>query len=401
MFERHRFISGEGASLTARPLPPPPPREALELLDTVACGLLQTTADGTFTRVNVLFCKWTGYQAAELIGRRRFQDLLTVGGRIFHQTHWAPLLQMQGSISEVKLEVVAGDGAVIPIVVNALVRHDHGVTVHEIAAYVARDRDRYERELLVSRKRLEVLVAEATKLQGEAKDRAEFAEQMMGIVSHDLRNPLSSIQMGTVLLGRSELALSQQRTLARIGRSAERAARLITDLLDFTQARLGRGLNVAMAEIDLHESLADTVEELRHIYPARALHHERLGAGRCVADADRLAQLLGNLVSNAMTYGQAEDPVTVVSTVGDDTFTITVHNQGTPIPPDVQATIFHPMTRGSAVGSGERSVGLGLYIVSEIAKAHAGQATVRSAPGEGTTFTVVCPRIAVPPPQGG
>lgn len=154
------------------------------MLDAVACGLLQTTADGTFTRVNLLFCKWAGYSAAELVGQRRFQDLLTVGGRIFHQTHWAPLLQMQGSISEVKLELSGRDGTVTPIVVNALVRVDHGVTVHEIAAYVARDRDRYERELVLSRKRLEGLVAQATRLQADAKDRAEFAEQMMGIVSH-------------------------------------------------------------------------------------------------------------------------------------------------------------------------------------------------------------------------
>jgi sigma-B regulation protein RsbU (phosphoserine phosphatase) len=217
------------------------------LLDGAACGLVQTTADGTFTRANVLFCKWVGCSASELIGRRRFQDLLTVGGRIFHQTHWAPLLQMQGSISEVKLELTDRAGTARPIVVNALVRVDHGGPVHEIAVFVAHDRDKYERELLLSRRRLEEMVTQATKLQADAKDRAEFAEQMMGMVSHDLRNPLSAIQMGAVLLARSELASSQQRTLDRIGRSAERATRLISDLLDFTQARLGRGLAVSMA----------------------------------------------------------------------------------------------------------------------------------------------------------
>ena len=95
----------------------------------MACGLIQTTADGTITRANVLFCKWVGYTAAELVGQRRFQDLLTVGGRIFHQTHWAPLLQMQGSISEVKLEVVVRDGTVVPIVVNAWVSEAAAKTV--------------------------------------------------------------------------------------------------------------------------------------------------------------------------------------------------------------------------------------------------------------------------------
>lgn len=358
----------------------------------MACGLIQTTADGTITRANVLFCKWVGYTAAELVGQRRFQDLLTVGGRIFHQTHWAPLLQMQGSISEVKLEVVVRDGTVVPIVVNALVRLDHGVPVHEIAAYVARDRDKYERELLLSRKRLEDLVAQATRLQADAKDRADFAEQMVGIVSHDLRNPLSSIQMGAALLARSELPTGQQRTIARISRSTERATRLISDLLDFTQARLGRGLAVSMVAIDLHECVADMVEELRHIHPGRALDHRRAGAGDCVGDADRLAQMVGNLVSNAITYGLPEEPVTVVSMIEDTRFAISVHNHGAPIPPQVQAALFQPMTRASSAGARERSVGLGLYIVSEIAKAHSGRVSVRSVPGEGTTFTVVCPR---------
>jgi len=352
--------------------------------------------DGTITRANLLFCKWVGHPAADLVGKRRFQDLLTVGGRIFHQTHWVPLLQMQGSLSEVKLELVVRDGAVVPIVMNALVRLDHGVAVHEIAAYVARDRDKYERELVLSRKRLEDLVAQATRLQADARDRADFAEQMMGIVSHDLRNPLSSIQMSAALLARSDLALSQQRTLARLNRSTERATRLISDLLDFTQARLGRGLAVSMVGIDLHACVAETIEELRHIHPARALNHERVGDGQCVGDADRLAQMVGNLVSNAMTYGLAEEPVTVVSAIEPTKFTVSVRNMGAPIPAEVQAALFQPMTRGSSAGARERSVGLGLYIVSEIAKAHSGGVAVRSLPGEGTTFTVVCPRHAAP-----
>ena len=170
-----------------------PSPETQALFEEAACGLLQTDASGLVLRVNRTFCNWVGYAAGELVGRRKVQDLLTVGGRIFHQTHWAPLLQMQGSISEVKLAVVHRDGQSIPMLMNAIRRERDGSPVHEIATFVVRDRDKYERELLQSRKQLEVLVAEASRLHADAKDRALFAEQMVGIVSHDLRNPLSSI----------------------------------------------------------------------------------------------------------------------------------------------------------------------------------------------------------------
>jgi sigma-B regulation protein RsbU (phosphoserine phosphatase) len=127
--------------------------EVLAVLDQAACGLLQTAADGSILRANRVFCTWLGQPVEALVGKRRFQDLLSVGGRIFHQTHWAPLLQMQGSVSEVKLDLVDCNGTAIPMVLNALVRNDHGATVHEIAIFIARDRDKYERELIHSRRR--------------------------------------------------------------------------------------------------------------------------------------------------------------------------------------------------------------------------------------------------------
>jgi sigma-B regulation protein RsbU (phosphoserine phosphatase) len=366
--------------------------DAIDRLEAAPCGLMQTALDGTFLRTNRTFCTWVGHGPEALIGRRRFQDLLTMGGRMFHQTHWHPLLQMQGSISEVKLDVLHRDGSVIPMVLNALRHEHHGVVVHELAAYVARDRDKYERELVLSRKRLESLVAEATRLEAEAKDRALFAEQMIGIVSHDLRNPLSAIAMGIAILGRSELSGNQQRAATRIGRATERATRLIADLLDFTQARLGTGLRVSSAAIDLHEAVADAVDELTQIYPNRAVEHVREGEGSCSADASRLAQVVANLVSNAIAHGHPSAPITVTSIVAERSCSIAVHNRGTPIPAEAQASIFQPMTRGANASTTGRSVGLGLFIVREIARAHGGSAEVKSSAEHGTTFRVTFPR---------
>jgi sigma-B regulation protein RsbU (phosphoserine phosphatase) len=359
--------------------------EARAALDDAACGLLETSGDGHLQFVNRTFCTWVGRAAEDLVGKLRLQDLLTMGGKIFHQTHWAPLLQMQGSISEVKFDVVHASGASIPMVMNAVRRVRGELVSHGIAAYVARDRNTYERELVASRKRLEELVE-------EAKDRALFAEQMIGIVSHDLRNPLSSVGMAMELLTRLGLTEPQRQLVARVNRAADRANRLVLDLLDFTQARVGRGLSVSIHPIDLHETVAAIVDELRTVYPKRVLEHVRAGEATCSADPNRLAQVVGNLVSNAMAYGLRDQPVTVSSSVTAAGAAIAVHNQGEPIPERTQAEIFQPMQRGTSVSSAGRSVGLGLFIVREIARAHGGTAQVESSREHGTTFRVSFPR---------
>jgi sigma-B regulation protein RsbU (phosphoserine phosphatase) len=351
--------------------------------DQAACALMQTSDDGVFRRVNRRFCEWVGYTKDELVGVLRLEDLLTAGGRLFHHTHWLPLLAMQGSISEVKLDVVHRDGSTIPMVINALRRQEAGAVVYEIAAFIARDRDRYERELVVTKKRLETLVE-------ESRDRADFAEQMIGIVSHDLRNPLSTIGMASKLLATTD-AVKREKMLGTIDRSLARAMRLISDLLDFTAARVGAGLSISLANIDLHATVAEALEALRVSYPARAITHTIVGSGTCLLDPQRIAQQLGNLVANAVTYGDPSTPIAVTSTVTEDRCSISVTNTGAPIPAETMATIFQPMMRGTAKGSASRSVGLGLFIVQHIAKAHGGTARVSSTP-EATTFTIDLPR---------
>ena len=370
-----------------------PPFEPLAALEQAPCGLMHTAADGTFLWVNHTFCVWLGRDANTLVGQVRFQDLLSMGGRIFHQTHWAPLLQMQGSISEVKLELNRSDGSPIPMVLNAIRREQQGVVTHQLAAFIARDRDQYERELVQSRVRLEHAAAESAQLQAQASDRALLAEQMIGIVSHDLRNPLSAIRMGVSLLESEPLSSAQHKVLNRMSRSIDRAAKLITDLLDFAQARLGAGISVNVETIpSLHHLLAETIEELALIYPQRVIEHVRVGSGACEADPHRLAQLLGNLVSNAMAYGSPDTPVVVTTAINEQSISITVHNDGEPIPAAARAKVFEPLSRGSNATNVNRSIGLGLFIVSEIAKSHGGSATLRSTAAEGTTFIVEFPR---------
>ncbi|HLL11302.1 MAG TPA: PAS domain-containing sensor histidine kinase [Rubrivivax sp.] len=377
-----------------------------ELFDHAACGLLLTTPDGTIRRANNTFCQWTGYDCAQLSNQRRIQDLLTMGGKIFHQTHWAPLLQMQGSVAEVKLDIVHRDGHKLPMMVNAVRRQRAGVTYHELAMFVAEDRNKYEHELLLARKQAEQLLLKQQQIQealtlsqtelarqrAQAEDRALFAEQMVGIVSHDLRNPLSAIQLGARVVAHGELATHQKQALARINNANKRAQRLIADLLDFTVARVGRGVSITLESISLHQLVSEALDELRPTFAGRILQHRQVGAGPCRGDADRLAQILGNLVANATTYGAFDSPVLVTTRIEAETFALDVHNQGNPIATEVLPTLFEPMTRGVGATNSGRSVGLGLFIVREIARAHGGDVLVSSTADTGTTFTVRCPR---------
>ena len=366
------------------------------------CALLLTNDKGLILKVNQIFCRWLGYTPDQLVGVRKLQELLTVGGRIFYQTHWMPLLVMQRSIAEVKLDFLTAEGKVLPMVLNAGRREHEGHVFDEISAFIVAERIRFEQELLQAKRQAEdalqrhvVLEREVNRQRELAVDRALFAEQMIGIVSHDLRNPLQVVSMAAQYLRSLDMSDRQHTMLSHITDATARSQRLINDLLDFTQARIGQGLAVNRAPVQLERTIASAVESLRLVYPRREILFSASDQALfCQADADRLTQLLGNLVSNAMTYGDGISPVSVRVAAAQGTVEIAVHNLGDPIDEAQLGSIFSPMTRGSEIGREVRSVGLGLFIVSEIAKAHGGVVEVVSSAEAGTTFTARFPAYA-------
>ncbi|MFP2908623.1 PAS domain-containing protein [Pyxidicoccus sp. 3LFB2] len=236
-------------------------------------------------------------------------------------------------------------------------------------------------------------------LEQETRRRAGFEQQLIGIVSHDLRNPISAITLSAgTLLRRPDLDERQRQPLNRILASAERANRLIRDLLDFTQARLGGGLPTRPQPMDFHAFTRQVLDEIQVSHPERELQVEQHGDGQGAWDADRLAQLVGNLLGNALSYSPPGSPVRVATRGEAADLVLEVHNTGAPIPPEVLPRLFQPMQRGAAGGTSNRSVGLGLYIVDQIVRAHRGAISVTSLPEQGTTFTVRLPRE--PSPQG-
>lgn len=218
---------------------------------------------------------------------------------------------------------------------------------------------------------------------------SQHEQQLLGIVSHDLRNPLGAIAVGTqALLRRSDLPDTAVRTLLRVQSSAERAVRLVRDLLDFTQARLGEGIQARRQKMDMHEVAGRVVEELQMAHPQRQIDVRARGQARGCWDPDRMEQIIGNLLSNALKYSPQETPISVCITGHEEDVVITVHNWGPPIPERVRGRLFEPLERGEEAGDVGRSIGLGLFIVKHLVEAHGGHVEVESEAGTGTTFRV-------------
>ncbi|NVJ16410.1 GAF domain-containing protein [Myxococcus sp. AM010] len=241
------------------------------------------------------------------------------------------------------------------------------------------------------------LFAEQQRSQEELRRRAEFEQQLVGIVSHDLRNPLAAISMSAGLLEKKgALTESQQRMVWRIGQATERAARMIRDLLDFTKARLGGGIALHRQATDLREVVHQVVDELLVANPGRRVEVEVQGEVRGEWDSDRIAQVLTNLLGNALAYSPADAPVRVDTRLEGEAALLSVFNGGAPIPRELLPRLFEPLTRGALKeGQSTRSIGLGLYIVQDIVRGHGGGVEVVSSEQHGTTFTVRLPRAAV------
>jgi signal transduction histidine kinase len=218
-------------------------------------------------------------------------------------------------------------------------------------------------------------VTEQLKLREEAQRQAreegarrDFEQHLIGIVSHDLRTPLSAISLGLqALLRREGLDARTLQSLVRLQSSTERAVRMVRDLLDFTQARLGGGLKIERIPMVLHLLVRGVVEEHQVTHPTREVLLEQGGDGRGAWDTDRVAQVLGNLLGNALKYSPEDTPVSVRSLGEENGGRLEVHNGGAPIPPEAMGRLFQPLQRAMAGADlAGRSVGLGLYIVDQI-----------------------------------
>jgi len=366
------------------PEPSPPGQIDFEdVFEAAPCGYLLADAEGRVLRANRTLAGWLGVAATELCGRR-LPDLLTVPGKIFYETHFAPTLRMTGSLNEVALELVAADRRKLSVLVSANeCRASEGSGIRfRYAFFVATERRGYERGLLKARDE-----AEAS-LVGERAD-SELREQFIAVLGHDLRNPLASINSGISILSRENLSERGRKVTALMSGSVVRAAGLIDNVLDFARGRLGGGIALIRdASQPLEPVLRQVVSELRSTSPSRKIVEHYALEEPIACDHVRVGQLLSNLLGNALTHGAKDQPVRVEATTALGELVIAVSNGGTPIPPAALDKLFQPFFRGH--DRVRQGLGLGLHIASEIARAHGGTLVARSDEAA-TTFVFTMP----------
>lgn len=238
-----------------------------------------------------------------------------------------------------------------------------------------------------------------TKAVRSYTDKVDQSRQMfLSILGHDLRNPLNSITLSTAVLSRTgQLDAESSESVSHISASAFAMGRMISDLLDFTQRGVGVAMPLSRAPVELGPLCREVFDEMRAGHPTSMLRFETQGNLSGEWDANRLRQLVSNLLGNAVQHGTESGPVDLtVSAEGADVVLLEVRNQGPPIPPDALPTIFDPLVRGSSPELQKHrrpgSIGLGLYIAREVVIAHGGTIDVKSSATEGTVFTVRLPR---------
>ena len=224
----------------------------------------------------------------------------------------------------------------------------------------------------------------------DAQQTAKLREQFIAVLGHDLRSPLSAIRVGADIL-QADSDSRRQRVARHIQRSCDRMTEMIENILDFARGRLGGGIPVALQSVgNLAVELNHVIAEVQESHPGREIRVTMAIERPVNADSHRIAQLLANLLNNAMNHGAADQPVSVTATSDKDGFELSVANAGLPIPADKIGRLFQPFNR-SEEEAPQPGLGLGLYIAAEVAKAHHGSLDVSSTSEDGTCFVFRMP----------
>lgn len=364
-----------------------------DLYEHAPCGYLSTLADGTIVKVNQTFIEWTDLSREALLSGTKFQSLLTVGSKIYYETHYAPLVHMQGFANEIAFELVRGDQRILPVLINARQRRgaDGTPLFNRITLFDSTDRRRYERELLLARRKAEQV----------ASDKAD----LLATLSHDIRNPLNALMGVVQLLDLGDLTEQQRKLVRLLKSSSENMLDLLNHMLELSRAE-SSSFTLVETAFPVRDTVEDVVAAFEPQAREKGVEMRRSMDERVpvvvVGDPVAFRQILTNLVGNAVKFterGSVEVRAETRELSTDAvTLAISVADTGIGIPPELVGRIFDEFTQASHdTASRFGGSGLGLTIVRKLLALYGTTIHVDSAPGEGTTFSFA---LRLPLPAG-
>ncbi|WP_250475617.1 ATP-binding protein [Caballeronia sp. GAFFF1] len=359
------------------------------------CGLLTASADGSILYANDTFCRWLGYERDQLVGRRKVADLLTIGARLFQQTHWGPLLQLQRSVAELKLELVRCDGARLPMLVNASRSESAGGDIDRFAFMVVNDRHKFEIELLQAKTNAERALEAKRQAESELKKASDLKDQFLATLAHELRNPLAPMSNVLALL-QDDVVDTERLRWARevLQRQLAQLSHLVDDLLDVARFNEGK-IELRKRPLDLADMMRAAVEASgpRIEAASHRLTVELPSSLTVDADPTRLLQIMQNLLNNAVKYTPPGGDVMIAGYRDGDEAVFTVRDSGIGISPENIGSVFGMFVQlGRPKGYSDDGLGVGLALVKMLVDLHGGKVEAHSeGPGKGSRFTVSLP----------
>ena len=351
-----------------------------QLLNNAPCGFLVFADDGNITEINLTLQEMLGFEREELINFN-IAKIFSTGGRIFYQTHFFPLLKLQGKIEEIYLDLRSKAGENIPVLINAARRQEDAGFFNDCIFVKMQQRNRYEEEILQAKK------------QAEAATRTK--DEFLSIVSHELRTPLNAI-LGWVQILEGGIfdEAAVKRGIEVIGRNARTQTKLIEDILDYARITSGK-LKLEIKQIDLVKLVEIAVDGIKPLADAKQIELQTVLDSNALVSGDsyRLQQVLGNLLQNAVKFTSENGKVQITVKKNVSDIEISVSDTGKGISADFLPYVFERFQQAEQSKSGRNTgLGLGLAIVRNIVELHRGTISAESeGEGLGATFTLKLP----------
>ncbi|MDF9800288.1 PAS domain S-box-containing protein [Catalinimonas alkaloidigena] len=355
---------------------------AEDLYENAPCGYLSFEPDGTILKINTTLLLWIGQERDDVLFRKKFSGLLSVGGRIFYETHYAPLLQMQGFLKEVSFDLQKSDGSFLPVLVNTVqVKNSEGkVMLYRATLFDITDRKKYEKELLLAKKKAE----EASRVK------AEF----ISTVSHEIRTPMNAIIGIADLLLKSSPKPQQVENLQILKSSSDHLLNLINDILDFSKIESGK-VKVEERNFNLGTLVQSVIFSFRERAEEKGITLDLLWEDGLpeyfLGDPVKIRQVLTNLLGNAIKF--TNEGYVKLSLSGRNqsqeacTIDFSVQDSGIGIAPDRLEQVFDTFTQESYdTNMKYGGTGLGLSICQKLLALYGSKLSVESELGKGTTF---------------